>query len=134
MDVVDRSRILVVEDDKISQNLLVSMIRIYFPDLRILTADNGLEGLELFKAHPQDLVLTDITMPVMDGLTMAGELRLINPKLRVIVVTAHNDQEYRNRLKNAGIDRFLFKPINMEELNSLLRQSLEEIASQKNHH
>lgn len=134
MDVVDRSRILVVEDDKISQNLLVSMIRIYFPDLRILTADNGLEGLELFKAHPQDLVLTDITMPVMDGLTMAGELRLINPKLNMIVVTAHNDQEYRNKLKNAGIDRFLFKPINMEELNSLLRQSLQEIASQKNHH
>ena len=91
----DKSRpspsLLIVEDDNSACEIIARMSAKEFPNCTIQTAENGLIGLKLYKAITPDIVITDINMPVMDGIDMAREIKSVNPNVKFIVLTAYDD-------------------------------------------
>ena len=85
------------------------------------TAGNGAEGLRLVRALKPDILLTDIRMPNMDGLSMIAALRSEFPRLQIAVLTAFRDFEYAQTALNLGVCRYLLKPSRMEELYEAIR-------------
>ncbi|MBF0343786.1 MAG: response regulator [Nitrospirae bacterium] len=100
---------LYVEDNDAMRESLGKYMRRRFGELWL--SQNGKEGLELYKKHCPDIVITDIEMPVMDGITMITKIREINDDQPIIITTAFNDDEHTNiRCLN------LIKPIDAERL------------------
>ncbi|HTY81870.1 MAG TPA: response regulator transcription factor [Dehalococcoidales bacterium] len=108
-----RFRILIVDDEARILNFLVSKLRASGYD--VLTASNGTEGLDQVKAQEPDLIVLDVLMPKMDGLTMLKELRSFS-SLPVIVLTAKGTDTDRIRGLQLGADDYLPKPFNPDEL------------------
>ncbi len=90
------------------------------------TATNGLEGLEQYRTflsrhgHPYDLVITDIQMPRMDGVEMVREIKRIEERQQIIVLSAYQESHYLLDLINLGIAQFVLKPISQEPLLNAL--------------
>lgn len=108
--------LLIVEDDRSACDIIARMVGLRYPDCTIYTADNGLKGLELFKKHSPDIVLTDVNMPVMDGVELAREIRSIKAKATYIVLTAYSSKIIFEKFKDIGVCAYLLKPIDFEEL------------------
>ena len=89
---------------------------------RVITAENGLVGVERFKEFNIDMVITDIRMPIMDGLTMIAEIRNIDDNVPIIVTTAHNDEEFFIKSIDLNIDAYLLKPINPNQLEKTINK------------
>lgn len=83
---------------------------------RLATAANGEEGLKAFQTDRPDIVLTDIQMPVMDGLTMTAAIRGMHAEVAVIVITAFEDTEYFQKAIDVGVDGYVLKPVRLERL------------------
>lgn len=116
--------ILVAEDDKIVRTLLKVIIPRKFPDATIYLAEDGRMGVELFKEHAPPIVITDINMPVMDGIEMAGEIRSMSAAARIIVVTAYEDSDFYEKFDQIGIDDYIIKPIVLEKLFTAIEKSV----------
>ena len=84
------------------------------------TASNGREGLELVRRVKPHILMTDIRMPNMDGLTMVAALRSEFPDLQITVLTAFRDFEYAQTALNLGVCRYLLKPSRMDELDEAI--------------
>ncbi|MCX8027377.1 MAG: response regulator [Thermodesulfovibrionales bacterium] len=117
--------ILYVEDDAFIRKMLVSMLSNVVREIH--TAENGLEGLKMFKNINPDIVLTDIRMPVMDGLEMASQIKSINKDSRIIVTTAYGDTENLLKAIDIGIDNYVLKPIDKNKLIKMLNRYADEI-------
>lgn len=116
-------RILVAEDQPANQKVMWLMLA----DLgyRADAAMNGLEALDALERQPYDVVLMDVQMPEMDGLTAAREIRRRYPpdkRPRVIAVTAHASSRDRAACLEAGMDGYLTKPVRPESLRAVLRR------------
>lgn len=95
---------------------------------RLITAENGQEGLEKFEKFPVDLVITDLKMPVMDGLEMTREIREKNDRVPVIITTALSDVELMQSSIEVGIERYLLKPIDVSALTAALESVSKKLA------
>jgi YesN/AraC family two-component response regulator len=110
--------LLYVEDEPEVRDLLGQLLQRRVG--RLLTASNGREGLELFREHRPDLVITDILMPEMNGLAMIEAIRQIDPHTPIIVTTAFNETDYLLKAIELGVDKYLMKPIKTASLNKAL--------------
>ena len=112
------ARILYIEDNVDNRLLVRRVLMASDHDFVVLEASNAFEGIQMAKADPPDLILMDISMPEMDGLTATQLIRAI-PGLREIPVVAltanamHGDKE---RTLNAGCDGYIGKPIDVDKL------------------
>jgi len=97
--------LLFVEDESHARDLLARVISMNYPGLQLYAADNGAVGLELFRRHNPDIVVTDISMPVMNGIQMAKEIKAIAPEVVIVAVTAHTDASYLLSAIETGIHR-----------------------------
>jgi len=122
--------ILYAEDDIEIQNITKDVLEIYAT--KVLSASNGQEDLELFKNNQIDLLITDITMPLMDGLQLIKEIKKIDPELITIITSAHNDTDFFLKSISLGVDGYLLKPINLENVSNLLPKLQKRIITQKN--
>ena len=86
------------------------------------TAYDGNDGLELIRRIRPDIVLTDIRMPNMDGLTMLAAIRSEFPEIQMSVLTAYREFDYARQAITLGVCRYLLKPSNLEELKDAVRQ------------
>jgi len=114
--------VLYVEDDADTREQFSDFLRRSVGTL--IAAENGVAGLEAFKKHAPDIVVTDILMPKMDGLTMAREILDIMRTVPIIVVTAFEQTDFLMRAINMGIEKYVTKPVN----SYLLFESLLECA------
>ena len=91
------------------------------------TRTSPIEALEAFRANPKkfDLVITDMTMPNMTGLTLAKKVNEISPGIPVILCTGFSDQANEHRAHALGIRAFLLKPILMRDLAEAVRKALD---------
>jgi len=121
--------VLYVEDEELTRAAVSAPLGRRVQTL--LQANNGREGLELFRLHRPGIVITDIRMPVMDGLTMAREIKALDEKTQIIVTTAHNDTRYFLDAIDIGIDRYVLKPIDHEKLFSGLEKCMATINGEK---
>ena len=110
--------ILYVEDDIDTQELIVDILQCYFKE--VFVASDGQEGLKLYKEESPDIVLSDISMPIMDGLEMSGAIKELNPQQLIALFTAFNEPEYLKRAAELGIDTYIMKPLDEKQFfNSL---------------
>ncbi|MEF3191700.1 MAG: response regulator [Campylobacterales bacterium] len=116
------ARLLYVEDDELVRRMLAQTLRRRVKEL--YEAGNGLEGLEIYKKLRDeiDVIVTDIEMPLMNGLVMIEEIRKISPHVPIIVVTAYNDEYHRTKLADA----FVVKPVKKDDLFRVITECLQK--------
>lgn len=103
--------LLYVEDEAETRELIVEALKAYYPRLELLTAANGAEGLKLFREARPQLVLTDVRMPVMDGVQMAAGIKAIDPEAYIIALTAYNDTSFLSAAAEIGFSEYILKPV-----------------------
>ncbi len=110
------SKILVVEDSPMIQEILVE--RLLLRTYEVVAANNGQEGIELAQRERPDLILMDISLPIMDGWEATQCIRNIESikNVPIIALTAHALIEDRNKSLELGCDDFETKPINFSQL------------------
>ncbi|MBC5857687.1 response regulator transcription factor [Campylobacter jejuni] len=110
--------ILVVEDEVKIRESLINILSERFT--KVIGAKNGDEGLKKFKKFKPDLVITDIAMPIMDGLDMAREIKEISDDVPIVILSAYSEKERLLRSIDIGVDKYLIKPVHIEELFKVL--------------
>jgi YesN/AraC family two-component response regulator len=123
--------VLVVEDEKVVREVMDIMISMKFPDVAVYSAENGKMGLELFKEHTPEIVITDIQMPIMDGIEMAGNINSIKNGTRFIVLTAFSHTEYYEKFSEIGFLEFQQKPIEFDKLFAAIEKCVAEITNER---
>jgi len=106
--------LLYVEDEASIREEMIDILELDFEHIHVAT--NGQEGLEMFQKFHPDLIISDIQMPLMDGITMSQEILSIDPEAKIILTTAFNEQGYLEKAKEAGIKGYVNKPLNINEL------------------
>lgn len=106
--------LLYVEDEEDVLNLLAMFLKRRVGNL--ITASNGQEGVEAYFKHKPDIVVTDISMPVMGGLEMAEIIKRDNGDVPVLITTAFNEPDFLRRAIEIGIDNYVVKPVNTASL------------------
>ena len=116
--------ILYAEDEEALREITLNILKGFTK--KQFVAQNGAEGLELFKQNESeiDLIITDVNMPIMNGLEMIREIKRINPNIPIIVATAFSNTEYLLEAIDIGVDKYVLKPIDMKKLLQLMSQSL----------
>ncbi|WP_295055059.1 EAL domain-containing response regulator [Sulfuricurvum sp.] len=125
--------VLYVEDEyEIRENMVKILEMLY---AHVFVAVDGVSGLETYRQNRSsiDLIIADITMPKMDGLEMIEEMRRDNPDIHAIIITAHNEPEYFLKAINTGIDNFIVKPIEMQQMMDVLSKSAKSVKINKEH-
>ncbi|MBF0396215.1 MAG: fused response regulator/phosphatase [Desulfobacterales bacterium] len=114
-------KILIVDDSIFNQTIFKEMLKVYKCDIYI--ANNGLEGVEVFEREKPDLVIMDITMPIMDGFeaTRLIKSKCLDKFVPVIVITALSNNETMAKSIECGADDFMTKPINQYVLKSKIK-------------
>lgn len=92
----------------------------------VVEADNGAKAILKYKVHKPDIVLMDITMPLMDGIESIKRLLRFDPSARIIVVSAMGTQSYVMEAIMAGAKTFVIKPFDREKILGTIKQVLEE--------
>ena len=91
------------------------------------TANSGYDALRIIAGGSISLLITDVRMPQMDGLTLIEKAKRINPSLRCIVISAHENFEYVRKALLLGVENYLLKPISQDELNDTLARTLSNL-------
>ena len=117
-------KILIAEDTSMNMLLLSRMLNSIIPNLRIYTATNGVEVLDLLKSVTPDLIFMDIQMPVLDGLETTKAIRkssdIVLRDVPIVALTAGVSKAERDECHQTGMNGFLSKPINKDNLYSVL--------------
>lgn len=122
-------KLLIVEDEAIAREGLMGSLRWEEYGIEsVACAENGEAGLMMARRCAPDIVLTDIRMPRMDGITMATRLREAFPDCRIIFLSAYSDIEYYKAAIQLRAVRFLDKPVQIEDLGEVIRQAVDECA------
>jgi YesN/AraC family two-component response regulator len=119
--------LLVVDDDGVTREVIDLMLSRKFPENTIYFADGGKKGVELFKKHTPAIVVTDIQMPEMDGIEMAGAIKAIKADTKFIALTAYGSTNYHEKFVKIGCHDFLLKPIEFEKLYAAIEKCFAEI-------
>ncbi len=106
--------VLYVEDDNNTRDELEYFLSNKVQKLYV--GKNGEEGVELFKKHNPDLIISDIQMPIMDGISMCETIKKLNPSVPVILITAFNDTDYLFKAIKLNISNYLTKPLDISFL------------------
>jgi two-component system, response regulator, stage 0 sporulation protein F len=117
-------KILVVDDEEGARELFFTILSDEGYDITL--ANNGEEALAKFKSEACDLVITDIKMPVMDGLQLLQEIRKTGSKTDVIMVTAYGEVESYLKAMSLGAAEYINKPIRIKELKRIVHKVLTE--------
>lgn len=125
-------RIVIVEDEAPIREGLGKILKKINPGYELAgAAVDGIAGLKLVEQELPDLLIMDIRMPDMDGLTMLRKLRNENVDCKVIVLTAYSDFDYAKQAIELGIEYYLLKPIKIQELKHALKQVEDSLAEQR---
>ena len=108
--------VLYVEDEEIVRNQMTMILSMLFKEVD--SAVDGEEGLEKYKSNPNkyDLIITDITMPKMDGLELSQKIKEINSSQKIVIISAHREDEFLSKIKEIGIDGIIFKPLQLDKM------------------
>lgn len=127
-DLCQNYTVLYAEDDAQTQEAVARTLRRFFKE--VYTANDGFIGLELFREHQPDVVITDIQMPYVNGIEMSKSIKALRPKTPIIITTAFNEEGYFLQAIENNIDSFLLKPINKEKLFDTLFKHVSHIANE----
>ena len=112
-------RLLYVEDDEQAQLVMQRILKRRFAD--IVSAKDGQEALDVFLKGNVDIAIVDMNIPLLNGLELCMRIRETNEDMPIMMITAFDQSDCLLKALEIGVDRFLFKPINMEVLDRQLK-------------
>ena len=121
--------VLYVEDEPLTRQVVARMLGRRIPELH--EASNGEEGLALFKKLKPDIVISDIMMPLMDGIEMAREIKSLDKGARIILTTAYSDAKMLFASIELGIDSYLLKPVDISALFRAIEKCVQIVVLEK---
>lgn len=125
-------KVLIVDDEKLERVLIKRGFPWEDHGFSVIgEASSGMEALEFIKYRKPQLVLTDISMPHMDGLELAERISALDESIHVIMITGYREFEYARRAVKLGVEDFLLKPIDMNELKEITLKIREKIIKEK---
>ena len=116
------SKILVIDDEQGIRGLLDRHLS--RKGYEVVLAESGRTGLELFCQEQPDVVVLDLKMPEMDGLTVLKQLRSLDPKKPVIILTGAGSAEAEQKVRALGVTEFVEKEFSLNELRASLKRLL----------
>ncbi|WP_028608809.1 response regulator [Paenibacillus harenae] len=128
-----KDQVLIVDDEPIIRNGLKNFIDWERLGLAV-EADcaNGLAALDILRSRPVDILITDIKMPVMDGLELTREALKVNPDMKIVLISSYNEFEYvREGMKHGAVDYLLKPTLEAEELIAVLLRCKEMLAGRR---
>jgi two-component system chemotaxis sensor kinase CheA len=129
-------KVLYVEDNEDAREQTLKMLENFFSNIEV--AFDGEEGLLKYKKEKEindsfyDLIITDINMPKLDGLSMCKEILSINSNQHILVISAHNEIEKLEKLIDIGVSQYIHKPVDLSELVETFSKLMQSISSTKN--
>ncbi len=124
------TKILVVDDETDLEILIKQKFRrqIREKEFEFVFAINGLDAMEKLRQHDDiDIVLSDINMPVMDGLSLLANLGEFSPAIKAVIVSAYGDMDNIRSAMNKGAFDFICKPVNFEDLELTVRKTIKQV-------
>ena len=122
---------LIADDSKTELDVLLFLIQKNSLPLDAVTASNGEEALEELKKERFDLLITDIRMPFLDGLSLAGEALRLYPYIKIVISSGYQDFSYAKTAISLGVKEYLLKPVNPEEFTELILQLTKQIEKEQ---
>jgi CheY-like chemotaxis protein len=120
----EMKNILVLDDNKEILEAVSARLSTYLNDCTVLTAADGAEGEKILKSTPIDLVITDLSMPVVSGYMLIEYAKKNYPQVPVCVMTANCSPEVIARIRAMGVGRWIEKPFKFEKLVSMIAEEL----------
>ena len=121
----EKYRILIADDEPIERMVISKTIQNYFGDeIELYQAENGREAIGIFKLHDCQIVLLDISMPGINGLDAAEEIRKINRICSIIFLTAYDEFDFAKRAIKVHALDYLLKPSTKEELITVIEEAI----------
>ncbi|MCK4441206.1 MAG: response regulator, partial [Sulfurovaceae bacterium] len=105
---MNRIKLLYIEDDKDIQSIYLDILQEYVG--KVYCANDGKEGYELYLSCQPDIILLDINMPKIDGLTLAKKIRDIDKDVKIIITTAHGEQDKLLKAIELYLIKYILKP------------------------
>lgn len=123
--ILNNLTVLIVENDSDGKKIVQEVMRDKFE--KVITAQNGDEGLKKFKKYNPSMVITDVSMPIMNGLDMAKYIKEISKDTPIIVFSANSEKETLLKAIDVGVDKYVLRPIDLDNFLVIL----EDVAKNK---
>ena len=125
-------RVLIVDDeDLIRQGMIARLQYLNLKPVQLYEAESGLAAIEILKSQPVDIVITDIRMADMDGLTLIRRVKSFLPDIHFIIISGYAEFEYAEQAIRLGVTAYLLKPISNEALKKAVEEVAERIDEKK---
>ncbi len=121
--------ILLAEDNDVLRFKLTDSLQTRDKTYKILAASNGEEAIQLLKAHPVDLLITDLKMPGVDGFALVAFMTREYPQTPIIVITAFGTPEIEQKMRKLGVVRYMEKPLDFDLLLENVERTLKSLSS-----
>jgi DNA-binding response OmpR family regulator len=118
IELLEKYRVLYVEDDKIIQKNVEEYLDGYFE--KVYLADNGKDALNIYKSKQPDVIILDIEIPFIDGLTVAKEIRRENKQIPIVMLTAYTETEKLLQATELNLCKYLVKPVRPKDFKEAI--------------
>jgi len=117
-------KVLVVEDEALEQKAMIHLLKSRFDgEMNVLVAEDGERAVEIARQRMPDLILMDINLPLLDGITAAGKIREYLPECKIIMISAYSDyQHMRDSIRNQALD-YIVKPYSVETFHEAIERA-----------
>ncbi len=126
----EKVSILYAEDDEKLREDTSRLLSTFFKNITI--AVDGKDALEKYKPDLFDIVISDFVMPEMNGMELTKNIKAINQEQIIIILSAHDEHHYVEELKKAGVDDFIFKPLNIQQFIDTMYKNCVAVAGSNN--
>lgn len=130
-------KVIIADDEPIIREGIRDAVDWQALDMEVVAeAEDGEEALQLAVQHEIDVMLVDLNMPIMDGITLMKHVRETLPECRLVIITGHDEFQYAQEAIRLNVDEYILKPANPEQLHSVLdeiRQGLVEDLRRREH-
>ena len=111
---------LVIDDSKLARLSLIKSLKMHVDDAQVFQVANGKEAIEIVQTEKPDVIFLDLTMPVMDGYETLPKILEINPKAKVIVISADVQEQTKEKVIKLGAQLHVQKPINSDKMQDII--------------
>lgn len=118
-------RILLVDDDSALLDVLPRTIELRIAQVAVTACDSAEAALERIQSGRYHLVITDLNMPRINGLTLIRRIKPMFPEMAILVITGHGDNEAEHQARQAGVNGFIRKPFDRRDFTATIERLLE---------